>query len=71
MTPTMPAERPKRRSPRRQQVLETLRQSIVVGKYADGERLIEDRIARELSTSRGPVREALESFADIVASRTS
>jgi DNA-binding GntR family transcriptional regulator len=64
-TPTTePAEpglpdRTKRRSPRRQQVLESLRQAIVVGRYADGERLIEDRIARELETSRGPVREAL------------
>ena len=29
------------------------------GELADGERLIEDRIARELQTSRGPVREAL------------
>jgi DNA-binding GntR family transcriptional regulator len=61
---TEPAEpglpdRTKRRSPRRQQVLESLRQAIVVGRYADGERLIEERIARELETSRGPVREAL------------
>jgi DNA-binding GntR family transcriptional regulator len=52
-------ERAKRRSPRREQVIESLRQAIVVGEYADGERLIEDRIARELHTSRGPVREAL------------
>ncbi len=49
----------KGRARRRQQVLETLRRAIVVGEYADGERLIEDRIARELNTSRGPVREAL------------
>jgi DNA-binding GntR family transcriptional regulator len=40
-------------------VLETLREAIVVGRYVDGDRLIEDRIARELGTSRGPVREAL------------
>jgi DNA-binding GntR family transcriptional regulator len=40
-------------------VLEALREAIVVGRYADGDRLIEDRIARELETSRGPVREAL------------
>ena len=31
----------------------------MLGRYSDGERLIEDRIARELRTSRGPVREAL------------
>ena len=53
------AQRPKRRSSRREQVLDTLRTAIVVGELADGERLIEDRIARELKTSRGPVREAL------------
>jgi DNA-binding GntR family transcriptional regulator len=49
----------KGRARRRQQVLETLRRAIVVGEYADGERLIEDRIAGDLKTSRGPVREAL------------
>src|SRR4051794_38330620 len=48
-----------RSSPRRQAVLESLREAILVGRYADGDRLIEDRIARELKTSRGPVREAL------------
>ena len=50
---------PRRSSPRRQQVLDSLREAILVGRYADGDRLIEDRIARELATSRGPVREAL------------
>jgi len=50
---------PGRASPRRERVLEALREAIVVGRYADGDRLIEDRIARELKTSRGPVREAL------------
>src|SRR4051794_5262992 len=49
----------RRSSPRRERVLEALREAIVVGRYADGDRLIEDRIARELDTSRGPVREAL------------
>jgi DNA-binding GntR family transcriptional regulator len=57
--PPTPLERPKRRSSRREEVLEALRQAIIVGELADGERLIEDRIARELKTSRGPVREAL------------
>ncbi len=45
--------------PRRDAVLEVLRQEITMGHYEDGERLVEDRIARELDTSRGPVREAL------------
>ena len=49
----------RRSSPRRQRVLEALREAILVGRYGDGDRLIEDRIARELETSRGPVREAL------------
>jgi DNA-binding GntR family transcriptional regulator len=40
-------------------VLDALREAILIGRYADGDRLIEDRIARELETSRGPVREAL------------
>src|SRR6202012_1787343 len=31
----------------------------MLGEYADGERLIEDKIAQRLQTSRGPVREAL------------
>jgi DNA-binding GntR family transcriptional regulator len=57
--PTHPAQRAKRRSSRSEQVLQILRHAIVVGELVDGERLIEDRIARELSTSRGPVREAL------------
>jgi DNA-binding GntR family transcriptional regulator len=53
------AAHPERTSPRSARVLEALREAIVVGRYEDGDRLIEDRIARELSTSRGPVREAL------------
>ena len=55
------ASRPKRkkRSPRREQIVDYLREAITVGRLADGERLIEERIARELPTSRGPVREAL------------
>jgi DNA-binding GntR family transcriptional regulator len=40
-------------------VVEALREAIVAGTLEDGERLIEDKIARELKTSRGPVREAL------------
>ena len=40
-------------------MVEALREAIIAGKLEDGERLIEDKIARELNTSRGPVREAL------------
>src|SRR5919199_6982180 len=47
------------RAPRREAVVEALRDAIMRGDLEDGERLIEDRIARELQTSRGPVREAL------------
>src|SRR3954467_5569257 len=54
----MPPE-PTTRSPRREHVVEALREAIVAGHLGDGERLIEDKIARELKTSRGPVREAL------------
>ena len=59
MAQTGPVPRPKRRSSRREEVVQTLRHAIVIGELTDGERLIEDRIARELNTSRGPVREAL------------
>ncbi|HUY72312.1 MAG TPA: GntR family transcriptional regulator [Gaiellaceae bacterium] len=59
MAKTAPVQRPKRRSSRSEQVLQILRHAIVVGELVDGERLIEDRIARQLNTSRGPVREAL------------
>lgn len=47
------------RGPRRDAVVQALRDAIVSGRLSDGERLVEDRIARELDTSRGPVREAL------------
>ena len=50
-----------RRAPRREAVVEALREAIMSGQLVDGERLIEDRIARELRTSRGPVRDALKS----------
>src|SRR5262245_58522581 len=54
-----PARKRKKRSPRREHVVDHLREAITVGRLADGDRLIEERIARELNTSRGPVREAL------------
>jgi DNA-binding GntR family transcriptional regulator len=50
---------PTQRSPRRAQVVKALRDAIIAGELEDGERLIEDRIARQLKTSRGPVREAI------------
>jgi DNA-binding GntR family transcriptional regulator len=40
-------------------VYEQIRQAIVEGHYSPGQRLIEQRIAEELSLSRTPVREAL------------
>jgi DNA-binding GntR family transcriptional regulator len=49
----------RRRSPRSEEVLQALREAITHGEFADGERLIEDKLARRLRTSRGPVREAL------------
>ena len=60
MAQTVPVPRPKRRSPRRERgARDAARGDRRRTSYADGERLIEDRIARELNTSRGPVREAL------------
>jgi DNA-binding GntR family transcriptional regulator len=55
---TIPSQR-KRSSRARERVVDVLREEIMLGKLADGERLIEDQIARRLQTSRGPVREAL------------
>jgi len=57
--PGLAGTRTRRRSPRRERVVEALREAITLGELGDGERLIEDRIARQLNTSRGPVREAL------------
>ncbi|MBA3348002.1 MAG: GntR family transcriptional regulator [Actinobacteria bacterium] len=45
--------------PRAQQIAESLRTSIIAGRYEPGERLIETALSAELGTSRGPVREAL------------
>jgi DNA-binding GntR family transcriptional regulator len=43
----------------RDQVKEILLTRILSGEYAPGERIVETRVARELGTSQGPVREAL------------
>jgi len=59
VTSAVPAARTTRPSRARERVIEALREEIMLGKLADGARLIEDQIARRLETSRGPVREAL------------
>src|SRR5204862_3337033 len=59
MTTAPQTARKPRPSRARERVIEALRDEIMLGKLVDGERLIEDQIARRLSTSRGPVREAL------------
>lgn len=46
----------------REQVEDEVRTRIVDGAYAQGARLVEDRIAVELGVSRNPVREALRSL---------
>ena len=45
--------------PLREQVLAALRDRIIGGEYAPGERLTEDRLAADFGVSRNPVREAL------------
>jgi len=40
-------------------VAATIRSSILAGRFAPGERLVEAELARELQVSRGPIREAL------------
>lgn len=40
-------------------MVEQLRDSILSGRFAPGERLVEAELARELGISRGPIREAL------------
>jgi DNA-binding GntR family transcriptional regulator len=40
-------------------VAEAIRGSILAGRFAPGERLVEAELARELHVSRGPIREAL------------
>ncbi|MFC4944556.1 GntR family transcriptional regulator [Pseudonocardia sp. GCM10023141] len=48
-----------RHVPLRDQVLEELRDRIITGRYAPGERLTEERLAQDFGVSRNPVREAL------------
>ncbi len=46
-----------------ERVYETLRRSIISGRFAPGERLIENALAEELGVSRAPVREAFRKLA--------
>lgn len=50
-------------SPLTQLVVEALREKILNGKIAPGERLVESRLSEEFSVSRMPVREALRQLA--------
>jgi DNA-binding GntR family transcriptional regulator len=43
----------------REKVYRTLREGILSGRFPQGERMVESRLAREIRTSRTPVREAL------------
>jgi DNA-binding GntR family transcriptional regulator len=61
---------PKRRlTPLRQpptlasQATEVIREQILAGRWAEGERLVETTLARELGVSRGPIREAFAQLA--------
>lgn len=47
-----------------ERVYETLRGSIISGRFAPGERLIENDLAEDLGVSRAPVREAFRKLAD-------
>jgi DNA-binding GntR family transcriptional regulator len=49
--------------PLRQAVQDAIREAIVLGRFQQGERLLEDHLAQELEVSRNPVREALQALA--------
>ena len=56
--------RPRPRSePLSRQALHTLRQAILAGRMAPGERLVEERLSAELGMSRVPIREAIKQLA--------
>lgn len=60
--------------PLRDVVCNEIRGQIIVGRYAPGSRLIEDRLAKELGVSRNPVRESLrvletEGFVEMIPRR--
>src|SRR5581483_10153242 len=52
-----------RQAPLRDQVAEALRGAILAGRFAPGERLVEDSLAQDFGVSRNPVREALRALA--------
>jgi DNA-binding GntR family transcriptional regulator len=58
-TPLSAAKLGERHVSLRDQVLEALRERIVSGGYAPGERLTEERLAEDFGVSRNPIREAL------------
>jgi DNA-binding GntR family transcriptional regulator len=47
----------------RERVVDSLREAILDGTFAPGERLIETELAEEMGVSRGPVRDALQAIA--------
>ncbi len=49
--------------PLRRAVTDAIRESILSGRYAPGERLYEDRLANEFGVSRNPVRESFQALA--------
>jgi DNA-binding GntR family transcriptional regulator len=51
-----------RHRPLREVVAERIREMIISGELAQGERLIEDRLAEQLGVSRNPIREAIRSL---------
>lgn len=51
-----------RHQPLRDQVVHSLRNRIIDGVYAPGERLTEDRLAEDFGVSRNPVREAMRTL---------
>ncbi|RAI58033.1 GntR family transcriptional regulator [Roseicella frigidaeris] len=62
MSRRLPLPRPLRSSgtPLSQQALATLREAILAGRLAPGERLVEERLSAELGMSRVPIREAIK-----------
>ncbi len=57
--PPVPDDVPGRQPTLAQRAAEVLRRRILSGQFAQGERINEARLAGELQTSRGPIREAL------------
>lgn len=62
MSRRLPLPRPIRTgsAPLSQQALQSLREAILAGRLAPGERLVEERLSTELGMSRVPIREAIK-----------